>query len=122
MIVDDVDEQEPTDVAYVFSGYAPLSVRLAQCAIGSAPSAGGKISSGTALGGSLNGWKGIEEVLKGLPGKTFDEIQPVGENRGELIEFAFKLTILNVYLFAFRYSNTGTKHYNRMLPWWYYLC
>lgn len=90
MIVDDVDEQEPTDVAYVFSGYAPLSVRLAQCAIGSSPSNGGKTSHVATMGGSLNGWKGIEEVLKGLPGKTFDEIQPVGENRGELIEVNFE--------------------------------
>ena len=32
LIVDEVDEQNPQDVAYVYSGYAPLSVRLIQCA------------------------------------------------------------------------------------------
>ncbi|CAG8459081.1 4227_t:CDS:10, partial [Scutellospora calospora] len=64
LIVDEVDEQNPQDVAYVYSGYAPLSVRLIQCATTkSAPSSTG------------NGWKGYEEVLRMLPGKTFDEVQ-----------------------------------------------
>lgn len=31
--VDDVQETEPDDIAYVFSGYAPLSVRLVQCVL-----------------------------------------------------------------------------------------
>lgn len=26
LLVDDVDDKNPTDIAYVFSGYAPLSV------------------------------------------------------------------------------------------------
>jgi hypothetical protein len=66
LIVDDVDEQDPTDVAYVFSGYAPLSVRLVQCAVGK--------------GAGVNGWKGVEEVLKALPGVTFDERQTIEES------------------------------------------
>ncbi|XP_046840595.1 vacuolar protein sorting-associated protein 33A-like [Xenia sp. Carnegie-2017] len=55
--VKDVHEQNPRDIAYTYSGYAPLSVRLAQYA--SRPS----------------GWRGIEEVLKLVPGPTIDEIQ-----------------------------------------------
>jgi hypothetical protein len=31
--VDDVDEFHPNDISYVYSGYAPLSVRLVQCAL-----------------------------------------------------------------------------------------
>ncbi|CAG8441010.1 3150_t:CDS:10 [Dentiscutata heterogama] len=64
LIVDDVEEHNPQDIAYVYSGYAPLSVRLIQCATTkSGPSSTG------------NGWKGYEEVLRMLPGKTFDEVQ-----------------------------------------------
>lgn len=59
-----MDEQEPVDVAYVFSGYAPLSVRLIQCAAAS-----------STKDGPINGWKGIEDVVKGLPGAGFDEVQ-----------------------------------------------
>ncbi|ORX56806.1 Sec1-like protein [Hesseltinella vesiculosa] len=33
LIVDDVDEFHPNDISYVYSGYAPLSVRLVQCAL-----------------------------------------------------------------------------------------
>ena len=31
LIVDEVNEQNPDDIAYVYSGYAPLSIRLVQC-------------------------------------------------------------------------------------------
>ncbi|GAA6063869.1 hypothetical protein JCM10212_003605 [Sporobolomyces blumeae] len=91
LIVDDVDEQEPVDISYVFSGYAPLSCRLVQCAVGSAGGGGsGNASGGTGLPGSaaggggssttgaaatLNGWKGLEDVVRALPGSTFDEWQ-----------------------------------------------
>ena len=62
LVVDDIDEQSPTDIAFVFSGYAPLSVRLVQCAVG--------------RGKDLVGWKGFEEVLKTLPGgPSFEEYQ-----------------------------------------------
>ncbi|CAG8793216.1 8957_t:CDS:2, partial [Racocetra persica] len=54
----------PQDIAYVYSGYAPLSVRLIQCAT----TKSGSPSTG-------NGWKGYEDVLRMLPGKTFDEVQ-----------------------------------------------
>lgn len=63
LVVDEVDEQDPADIAYVFSGYAPLSVRLVQCALGRAGAP------------SVNGWKGIEEVLKGLDGVSFEMTQ-----------------------------------------------
>ncbi|KAI4382714.1 hypothetical protein MLD38_008641 [Melastoma candidum] len=49
LVVEDTDTANPNDIAYVFSGYAPLSIRLVQNAIRS-------------------GWRPIEEILKLLPG------------------------------------------------------
>ncbi|GAA6049807.1 hypothetical protein JCM3770_002171 [Rhodotorula araucariae] len=79
LVVDDVDETNPSDPSYVFSGYAPLSVRLVQCALGGdgADSAGAGATSGIVAG--MNGWKGVEEVVKALPGATFDERQQVDD-------------------------------------------
>ncbi|XP_052184512.1 vacuolar protein-sorting-associated protein 33 homolog [Diospyros lotus] len=49
LVVDDTDTANPNDISYVFSGYAPLSIRLVQQAIRS-------------------GWRPVEEILKLLPG------------------------------------------------------
>ncbi|KAG7012914.1 Vacuolar protein-sorting-associated protein 33-like protein [Cucurbita argyrosperma subsp. argyrosperma] len=49
LVVDDTNTVNPTDIAYVFSGYAPLSIRLVQQAVRS-------------------GWRPVEEILKLLPG------------------------------------------------------
>ncbi|KAF1860356.1 hypothetical protein Lal_00037695 [Lupinus albus] len=49
LVVEDTDTANPNDIAYVFSGYAPLSIRLVQHAIRS-------------------GWRPVEEILKLLPG------------------------------------------------------
>ncbi|CAG8535444.1 3238_t:CDS:10, partial [Ambispora leptoticha] len=81
LIVDEVDEHNPQDISYVYSGYAPLSVRLVQCVVtkGGPPALMNPLAAfgGGSVGnvGKTNGWKGYEEVLKLLPGKTFDEIQ-----------------------------------------------
>lgn len=48
--------QNPNDISYVYSGYAPLSVRLTQVL-------------------ARPGWRSIEEVLKMLPGPHFEERQ-----------------------------------------------
>ncbi|XWS75187.1 hypothetical protein CRYUN_Cryun01aG0063700 [Craigia yunnanensis] len=49
LVVEDADTANPNDIAYVFSGYAPPSIRLVQHAIRS-------------------GWRPMEEILKLLPG------------------------------------------------------
>ncbi|XP_057798899.1 vacuolar protein-sorting-associated protein 33 homolog [Salvia miltiorrhiza] len=49
LIIEDTDTTNPNDISYVFSGYAPLSIRLVQQAIRS-------------------GWRSLEEILKLLPG------------------------------------------------------
>ena len=60
-----MDEQAPDDIAYVYSGYAPLSVRLVQGALG--------------RNGAFLGWRSIEEALKVLPGKSVEVKQKVDE-------------------------------------------
>ncbi|KAF2072482.1 hypothetical protein CYY_006214 [Polysphondylium violaceum] len=59
LIIEDLNESNPSDIAYTYSGYAPLSVRLIQHAI------------------RPSGWRSIEEVMRLLPGPTFEEIQPL---------------------------------------------
>ena len=50
LIYEDVDLNEPNDISYAYSGYAPISVRLIEKAI-------------------TKGWKNIEDVLYKLPGE-----------------------------------------------------
>lgn len=77
LIVEEVNEQEPDDIAYVYSGYAPLSVRLVQCilqkqyllSLTKAASASNGISS------AAQGWQGFEDVLKNVKGETFNRVQ-----------------------------------------------
>ncbi|KAI9842038.1 MAG: hypothetical protein M1837_007534 [Sclerophora amabilis] len=95
LIVDEVNEQEPDDIAYVYSGYAPLSVRLVQCLVqkqyllsitkGGGTSGGGVSNAITNSGGSAaaaaaaaantHGWRGFDDAVKAVKGKTFDEVQ-----------------------------------------------
>ncbi|XP_054710394.1 vacuolar protein sorting-associated protein 33A-like [Uloborus diversus] len=58
LIDEKVDEQNPTDISYVHSGYSPLSVRLAQFL-------------------SQPGWRAIPDVLQLLPGPTVEGVQKV---------------------------------------------
>ncbi|CAG8726746.1 1582_t:CDS:10 [Rhizophagus irregularis] len=97
LIVDEVDEQSPQDISYVYSGYAPLSVRLIQCVTkgGLTPisnpvganAAANPIGTGGAAKGIV-GWKGHEEALKMLPGKTFDEVQKLDDGAIHSKKFA----------------------------------
>eukprot|EP00249_Psilotum_nudum_P013983 c24607_g1_i1 orf=309-2105(-) len=56
LIVEDGDDANPNDIAYVFSGYAPLSIRLVQHAL-------------------KGGWRSIEDIVKLLPGPCFERKQ-----------------------------------------------
>ncbi|KAI8069369.1 Sec1-like protein [Gongronella butleri] len=91
LIVDDVNEFHPNDISYVYSGYAPLSVRLVQCALhklGPLPSSSAVMSALSTTGASTasvsikNGWEGYDDTLKSLPGKAF-EINQAGEYGSE---------------------------------------
>eukprot|EP00088_Acartia_fossae_P005844 TRINITY_DN12644_c0_g1_i2.p1 TRINITY_DN12644_c0_g1~~TRINITY_DN12644_c0_g1_i2.p1 ORF type:complete len:625 (+),score=133.75 TRINITY_DN12644_c0_g1_i2:46-1875(+) len=58
LISDIVDEQNPTDIAYVHSVYAPLSVRLVQQL-------------------EKPGWRNIRDILDILPGTSFEDTQQI---------------------------------------------
>ncbi|ERE75987.1 vacuolar protein sorting-associated protein 33A-like protein [Cricetulus griseus] len=101
--MDDVNEQNPTDISYVYSGYAPLSVRLAQLL-------------------SRPGWRSIEEVLRILPGPHFEERQSLptglqkkrqpGENRVTLIFFLGGVTFAEIAALRFlsQLEDGGTEY------------
>lgn len=86
LIVDEVNEHDPNDIAYVYSGYAPLSIRLVQCILQkqylASMSKGGNANNtaSIATGGSSQGWRGFDEALKHVRGQTFDEVQ-TGEDK-----------------------------------------
>jgi hypothetical protein len=87
LIIDDVDERSPTDISYVYSGYAPISIRLVSYACQKRGSRNTNKSFLTSLQSSLspmnifdcacpsefNAWSGMEDLLKLLPGPTLDE-------------------------------------------------
>jgi hypothetical protein len=60
LIIEEIDESNPNDYAYVFSGYAPLSVRVIQTAL------------------KANAWKSKEDALRLLPGPFIEEFQSFG--------------------------------------------
>lgn len=79
LVMDDVSEQDPSDIAYVYSGYAPLSVRLVQCILQKQylmklRNTGGGITS-TAASDASQGWRSFEDAMKNVKGKTVDETQ-----------------------------------------------
>ena len=89
LVVDEINERTPDDIAYVYSGYAPLSVRLTQCIFEKSAlkesnstttdSYQKKQTSKTInIASSLSstvGWRGFEEPLTLLQGPAFDEVQ-----------------------------------------------
>ncbi|RDW78094.1 putative vacuolar sorting protein [Coleophoma crateriformis] len=85
LIVDEVNEHDPNDIAYVYSGYAPLSVRLVQCILqkqylNSITRGGNANTTGVTTASSAQGWRGFEEAVKHVRGQTFDESQK-GEDK-----------------------------------------
>jgi hypothetical protein len=64
LTVEDGSEIAPTDISYVHSVYAPVSVRLAQYLV------------------RPNGWKGLQDVLGLLPGPTVEESQSLPAGHG----------------------------------------
>ena len=84
LIVDEVNEAEPNDIAYVFSGYAPLSVRLVQCILQkqylSSLTTNRGAAATAAASTATQGWRPFEDVVKQIRGATFDEAQ-MGEEK-----------------------------------------
>ncbi|CAK7275298.1 Vacuolar protein-sorting-associated protein 33 [Sporothrix epigloea] len=78
LIVDEVSEQDPEDIAYAYSGYAPLSVRLVQCILQKQYLL--NLTKGTAVSSASQGWRGFDEAVKHVRGQTFDVLQK-GEDK-----------------------------------------
>lgn len=81
LIVDEVNEQDPDDIAYVYSGYAPLSVRLVQCVLQKqyllsfAKSSSQPSTNAGGISTAAHGWQGFEDALKATKGQTFNKVQ-----------------------------------------------
>lgn len=73
--VDDVQEADPTDIAYVFSGYAPLSARLVQCILQKSYLYNLVNPKSTSASPTGTGWKGFEDTVSRIRGATVDVTQ-----------------------------------------------
>uniref|UniRef100_A0A674CQ49 VPS33A core subunit of CORVET and HOPS complexes n=1 Tax=Salmo trutta TaxID=8032 RepID=A0A674CQ49_SALTR len=101
--MEDANEQNPNDISYVYSGYAPLSIRLTQVL-------------------ARPGWRSIEEVLKMLPGPHFEERQQLpaglhkkrqqGESRTTLVFFLGGVTYAEIAALRFlsQMEDGGTEY------------
>ena len=81
LIVDEVNEQNPNDISYVYSGYAPLSVRLVQVLVQKqhllSITRGSNAPASNGVGGAAaaHGWQGFEDALRNVRGETFNKVQ-----------------------------------------------
>lgn len=97
LLIEDADplEELENDISYVYSGYAPISVRLVQCVaqkggvlsnpagekdkkIATEDSNAGKARDAAApkvQAHPIVGWKGFEDVVGAIPGETVDIVQ-----------------------------------------------
>lgn len=103
LLIDDdpeaLDELE-NDISFVYSGYAPISVRLVQCVV----QKGGVLSNpagrekplklngvketshadGKIQAHPIVGWRGFEDILEAIPGQTVDVVQDRATSLGGL--------------------------------------
>ncbi|GFF55836.1 vacuolar protein sorting-associated protein 33A [Aspergillus udagawae] len=80
LLVEEVSEKDPNDIAYVYSGFAPLSIRLVQCVlqksyIFSLVKGGSASATSTPASTASPGWLGFEDVVKSARGATFSIVQ-----------------------------------------------
>ena len=75
LINDEYNETDPEDISYVFSGYAPLSVRIVQSILQKSFLQSLRPKSPLPLTPSSTGWQGFEDVLKSVKGPTFNIVQ-----------------------------------------------
>jgi len=101
-----LDELE-NDISYVYSGYAPVSIRLVQCVTQKggvlsnpaqskegATEEDGKRGKSTFLGPTqahpIVGFKGFEDVVESIAGRTFDITQKVANGASTTLHSAWK--------------------------------
>lgn len=99
LIIDEYNEQDPEDVSYVYSGYAPLSVRIVQCilqknylqALHKAP---------LPLTPASVGWSGFEDILKSAKGPTFNIAQKANDENASRAKTALTGSAGTKYVFV----------------------
>ncbi|KAL4800754.1 Sec1-like protein [Aspergillus venezuelensis] len=76
LVIEEVSEKDPEDIAYVYSGFAPLSIRLVQCIL-QKPYVLSLMKGGPAVQANTAspGWLGFEDVVKSARGSTFNIVQ-----------------------------------------------
>ncbi|KAG0140954.1 hypothetical protein CROQUDRAFT_664506 [Cronartium quercuum f. sp. fusiforme G11] len=68
LIIDEIDEHEPNDISYTYSGYAPLSIRIIENLLNN--------NTNEKVNSDFLSWKSnLDEILKSFPGESFDEYQ-----------------------------------------------
>ncbi|EPS33408.1 hypothetical protein PDE_08370 [Penicillium oxalicum 114-2] len=80
LVIEEVSEKEPDDISYVYSGFAPLSVRLVQCVLQkqyviALAKGGTPATSMNNAGPAPPGWLGFEDIVKSARGSTFNIVQ-----------------------------------------------
>lgn len=80
LVIEEVSEKDPNDISYVYSGFAPLSVRLVQCVLQkphilSLIKGGSPAASVNNASAASPGWLGFEDVVKSARGSTFSLVQ-----------------------------------------------
>ncbi|THV06595.1 Sec1-like protein [Dendrothele bispora CBS 962.96] len=89
LLIDDSPEaleEVENDISFVYSGYAPISIRLVQCVAqkggvlsNPAEKEKSQLSNGSDRGKfqahPIVGWKGFEDILATIPGETLDIVQ-----------------------------------------------
>lgn len=81
LIIDEYNESDPEDIAFVYSGYAPLSVRLVQCILQKSYIQT-LHKSPLPLTPASTGWTGFEDILKSAKGATFNIAQRPSDEKG----------------------------------------
>lgn len=74
LIVDEVNEQDPNDIAYVYSGYAPLSIRLVQAVIQKQHLLS-ITGNSTPSSSAAQGFQPFDPALQNITGATFNKQQ-----------------------------------------------
>lgn len=91
LIIDEYNEQDPEDIAYVYSGYAPLSIRMVQCIL-QKQYLQTLHKSPLPLTPSSTGWSGFEDILKSAKGPTFSITQKATDEKASKAKAALSGT------------------------------
>ncbi len=115
-LLSETDESTPTDISFVYSGYAPLTVRLVQCIAhksgvlsSSSESTQTRESDPDEVGTPvlpfaqpISGWKGFEDAVRSVPGATVDKTQHGATSSNEVDARSTSLGGSNSSAFRFR--------------------